>query len=111
MSEETQKQPGSIEVVMLELDIEGTNAHAKVQQYLQKAQSFLTEQQQKEGLDPTVTPTPREITLFEDYAVGLYTLKNTKSHSETLFNAARADIKTYVRATNQNQTDDGIRSC
>lgn len=101
-------ESGSTQAVMLQLDIEGTNAVAKVEQYLQDGRSFLEEQQQKAGLDANTNPSKREIQLIENYAVGKYTLNNTKGHSEVLFNAARSDIRTYVQANLQNQTEDGI---
>jgi hypothetical protein len=101
-------EAGSVQAVMLQLDIEGQNATAKVEQYIQDGRSFLEEQQQKAGLDPTTNPTKREIQLIENYAVGKYTLNNTKSHSEVLFTSARTDIKTHISAILQNKTEDDI---
>ena len=101
-------EAGSSQAVMLQLDIEGTNALAKVEQYLQDGREFLAEQQQKAGLDPTTNPTKREIQLIENYAVGKYTLNNTKSHSEILFTSARSDIRTHIAAIIQSKTEDDI---
>lgn len=104
----SQEEFGNIDAIMLQLDIEGKNAKAKVQQYLQDGKLFLEEQMQKAGLNVPNQPTPRQIQLVESYAVGKYTLNNTKSHSETLYTTSRADIKTHVMAIIQNQTEDGI---
>lgn len=101
-------ESGSSQAVMLQLDIEGTNALAKVEQYLQDGRSFLEEQQQKAGLDANTNPSKREIQLIENYAVGKYTLNNTKGHSEVLFTSARSDIRTYISANIQNKTEDDI---
>jgi hypothetical protein len=101
-------EAGSSQAVMLQLDIEGTNALAKVEQYLQDGRSFLEEQQQKAGLEATTNPSKREIQLIENYAVGKYTLNNTKGHSETLFTSARTDIRTHISAILQNKTEDDI---
>ena len=106
--EESEDDVGSIDNIMLQLDIEGQNAKAKVMQYLIDARSFLQEQQQKAGLDINIQPTPRERQLLENYAVGKYTINNTKSHSEVLFTTARADIRTHISAIIQNKTEDDI---
>jgi len=104
----TQKEPGNVQAIMLQLDIEGANAEAKVTQYLLDGRTFLDEQLQKAGLDPTVNPTIRQISLIEDYAVGKYTLVNTQSHSDTLYLTARADIKTHVLSQISGKTEDEI---
>ncbi len=104
----SQEEFGNIDAIMLQCDIEGKNAKAKIQQYLQDGKLFLEEQIQKAGLNVPDQPTPRQIQLVENYAVGKYTLNNTKSHSETLFTTSRSDIKTHVQAILQNQTEDGI---
>lgn len=101
-------EAGSVQAVMLQLDIEGQNATAKVEQYLQDGRSFMEEQQQKAGLDVNTNPSKREIQLIENYAVGKYTLNNTKGHSEVLFNAARSDIRTHIAAILTNKTEDDI---
>ena len=99
---------GSPQSVMTRLDIEGTNAMAKVTQYILEAQGFLDEQKRKAGVDVTENPTAREVQLIENYAEGRYTMSNTQSHSETLFNASRADIRAHVAAEISNTTEDGI---
>ena len=93
---------------MLLLDIEGANATAKVMQYVKNARDFLQEQKQRAGIDVTTNPTGREIELIESYAEGRYVLSNTQSHSETLFNAARADIRAHVKAIISDKTEDDI---
>lgn len=104
----TQKELGNIQAIMLQLDIEGNNAEAKVNQYLMDGKTLLDEQLQKAGLDPAQNPTARQIQLVENYAVGKYTLVNTQSHSDSLFNAARADIRTHVAAQISSKTEDDI---
>lgn len=99
---------GTVQTVMTRLDIEGTNATAKVYQYVNEARGFLDEQKQKAGIDVTTNPTQREVQLIENYAEGRYVMSNTKAHSETLFNAARTDIRVHVSAIISNKTEDEV---
>lgn len=101
-------EAGSVQAVMTILDIEGANATAKVMQYLKNARGFLDEQKQKAGVDINTNPTEREIELIEAYAEGRYVLSNTQSHSETLYNTSRADIRAHVMAIISNKTEDEI---
>jgi len=101
-------EAGSVQAVMLILDVEGANATAKVMQYLQNARGFLDEQKQKAGVDINTNPTKREIELIEAYAEGRYVLSNTQSHSETLYNTSRADIRAHVMAIISSKTEDEI---
>ncbi len=98
---------GSVQAVMLRLDLEGANATAKVQQYIQEAKDFLQDQKQKVGADIETNPTRREISLIEKYAEGLYTMSNTQAHSETLYTTARSDIRTHIAADLSSKTEDG----
>lgn len=98
---------GSVQSVLLRLDIEGANATAKVQQYIQEARDFLQDQKQKAGADIETNPTRREISLIESYSEGRYVMSNTQSHSETLYNTARADIRTHIAASLSSKTEDG----
>lgn len=98
---------GSVQSVLLRLDIEGANATAKVQQYIQEAKDFLQDQKQKVGADIETNPTRREISLIESYAEGRYVMSNTQSHSETLYNTARADVRAHIAASLSSKSEDG----
>jgi len=103
----TDDETGSVQAVLLRLDIEGSNATAKVQQYIQEARDFLQDQKQKAGSDIETNPTRREISLIESYAEGRYVMSNTQSHSEVLYNTARADIRAHIAASISSKTEDG----
>jgi len=103
----TEDETGSVQAVLLRLDIEGANATAKVQQYIQEAKDFLQDQKQKAGADIETNPTRREISLIESYSEGRYVMSNTQSHSYTLYNTARADIRSHIAASLSAKTEDG----
>jgi len=101
-------EPGTLANLKHQLDIETDNSNGKLMQYLEDGRTFMNEQLQLAGQQPLTNPTKRQQQLIENFAAGKYTLLNTKSHAEKPYSYARADIKTHIRSSLQNVTDDGI---
>lgn len=77
-------------------------------QYLEDGRTFLNEQLELAGQDPTTNPTKRQQQLIENFAAGKYIMLNTKSHSEKPYTLARSDIKTHIRSSLKGTTDDNV---
>lgn len=104
----TQEENGSIENIKDNLDIEIDNDNAKLEGYLGDARTYFDEQLQSANLPALTNPTARQKHLMEQYAEGYYVLKNRPEHTKTLYEIARADIRTHVKSRLQNRTEDDV---
>lgn len=101
-------EAGTLTNLKYQLDIETDNSNGKLMQHLEDARTYLDEQLKLANQNPITNPTKREQQLIENFAAGKYIMLNTQSHSDKPYNAARSDIKTHIRSSLQNVSDDGV---
>ena len=104
----TQEENGNIENIKQNLDIEIDNDNQKLEGYLGDARTYFDEQLSTANLPVLINPTPRQKHLMEEYAEGYYVLKNRPEHTDKLYQIARADIRTHVKAQLQGRTEDDV---